>query len=329
MNEVSRDVLRVAVLADEHQRGDLRAILEDEGMEIVLDGGLELPLPDTLRGAEVLLVDMDDARVDRQQVHGVLQQSPVPVLLNHGGVGEGEIWTRRLIGKLRTLARRAFPAARMDSARGGVRPELRVVDDAVTEPEDGPWLVVLGGSIGGPRALARFLAALPREVPVTLLVAQHISEQFQDLLVEQLDRCSDWPVALLGDEQALEAGQVWIVPADRAVEVDASLRVRLSDGGWDSLHRPDIDSLLERVCPELGRRCGVILFSGLGEDGSRGCSRVASHGGFVWTQSAESCAIPNLPDAVARVCSVEFSGSPEQLAEQLALRCQVASARIN
>ncbi len=329
MNESSQGVLRVAVLAGERERGDFRTILEDEGIEIVLDGRLELPLPASWNGAEVLLVGMDDKQVDRSQVQGVLRQSPVPVLLNHGGVGKGEIWTRRLIGKLRTLARRAFPLAQVDATRNG-RPELRVVDDAAApEHGSGPWVVVLGGSIGGPRALAQFLSALPDDVPVALLVAQHISEDFQDLLVEQLDRCSSWPVALLGDEQTLEAGQVWMMPAERAVEVSDSFRIRRSDRAWDSAHRPDIDGLLERVAAQWGRRCGVILFSGLGEDGSRGCSLVSGHGGFVWTQSAESCTISNLPDAVSRACPVEFSGTPEQLARQLARRCQVISASIN
>lgn len=329
MDESPQDILRVAVLAGEHERGGFRAILEDEGIEIVLDGILELPLPASWNGAEVLLVGMDDAQVDRAKVRGVLQQSPVPVLLNHGGIGQGVIWSRRLIGKLQTLARRAFPGAQVD-ATSGSRPELRVVDDTAKYAGDPyPWVVVLGGSIGGPRALARFLAALPDNIPVVLLVAQHISESFQDLLVEQLDRCSSWPVALIGEEQTLMAGQVWMVPAERAVEFDDQHRVRRSDRSWDSVHQPDIDALLENVAGKWSQRCGVILFSGLGEDGSRGCSTVLRNGGFVWTQSSESCTISNLPDAAGRSCPIEFSGTPEELAEQLAMRCQLVQASIN
>ena len=329
MDESPQDVLRVAVLASEHERGGFCTVLEDEGVEVVLDGLLEFPLPDSWNGAEVLLVGMDDEQVDRAKVRGVLQQSPVPVLLNHGGIGQGEIWNRRLIGKLQTLARRAFPHAQIDAVRSS-RPELRVVEDAVNSAGDSyPWVVVLGGSIGGPRALARFFAALPDSLPVVLLVAQHISESFQDLLVEQLDRCSSWPVALMGDEQALEAGQVWMVPAERAVEFDDQSRVKRSDRAWDSTCQPDIDALLEGVAGKWRQRCGVILFSGLGEDGSRGCTAVLQNGGFVWTQSAESCTISNLPDAAGRSCPIEFSGTPEELAEQLVVRCQLVQASIN
>lgn len=329
MDELPQDNLRVAVLAGEHDRGGFRAVLEDEGIEVVLDGILELPLPASWNGAEVLLVGMDDQQVDRATVRGVLQQSPVPVLLNHGGIGQGEIWSRRLVGKLQTLARRAFPNAQVDAADAS-RPELRVVDDTARSVSDAcPWIVVLGGSIGGPRALARFLTALPDDIPVVLLVAQHISGAFQDLLAEQLDRCSSWPVALMGEEQTMMAGQVWMVPAERAVELDDQFRVKRSDRPWDSVHQPDIDALLEHVAGKWSQRCGVILFSGLGEDGSRGCSAVSQNGGFVWTQSAESCTISNLPDAAGRSCPIEFSGTPEELAEQLVQRCQPAQASIN
>ncbi|VAW80449.1 hypothetical protein MNBD_GAMMA15-1683 [hydrothermal vent metagenome] len=329
MDESPEDVLRVAVLARERDRDDFRAVLENEGIDVVLDGILELPLPDSWNGAEVLLVGMDDDLVDRTNVRGVLQQSPVPVLLNHGGIGQGEIWNRRLVGKLQTLARRALPSAQVEAEQSN-RPDLRVVEDTL-RPDDDPhlWLVVLGGSIGGPRAIAQFLAALPDNIPVVLLVAQHISESYQDLLVEQLDRCSSWPVALLGEEQTLEAGQVWMVPAESMVELDSQSGVKRSGQVWDSIHQPDIDALLDRVADKWSQRCGVIFFSGLGKDGALGCSAVSQHGGFVWTQSAESCTISNLPEAAQRNCPIEFSGTPEELAEQLAYRCQIVQAGIN
>jgi len=328
MDGSPEDMLRVAVLAGDYDRSDYRAVLEDEGVEVVFEGVLELPLPDSWNGAEVLLVGMDDERVDRARVRSVLQQSPVPVLLNHGGVGQGEIWNRRLIGKLQTLARRAFPSAQVDAVRSS-RPDLRVIESAVSVDDPHLWLVVLGGSIGGPRAIAQFLAALPDGIPVALLVAQHISETYQDLLVEQLDRCSSWPVALLGDEQTLEAGQVWMVPAESAVELDNGFKVKRSGRAWGSVHQPDIDALLESVAARWPGRCGVILFSGLGRDGVQGCSMVSHKGGFVWTQSSESCAISNLPKAAERSCPVEFSGTPQDLAERLVHRCRLVQAGIN
>ena len=72
------------------------------------------------------------------------------------------------------------------------------------------------------------------------LLAQHISESFQDLLVEQLDRCSQWPVALLGETQLVERGQVWLVPLG-AVYRD----------GWQWRKSGELQIGLV-ICPETG-----------------------------------------------------------------------------
>ncbi len=326
MVEVPQAALRIALLAKDCERGEFRALLEDEGMEVVVDGRFELPLPADWNGAEVLLVDMD-VQPERHQVESVLEQSPVPVLLNAGGVGSSVTWHRRLVGKLQTLAKRPVLNARVGPPRS--RPDLQLVPGQPEGGQDTPWLVVLGASIGGPKAVARFLQALPVDLPVTFLLAQHISEAFQELLAEQLDRCSRWPVALLEDYQVVEPGQVWLVPSESRIEVEEKGVVRRSPHPWQSTQRPDIDAILHTVARLFRNRCGVILFSGLGKDGAHGCEAVSKYGGFVWAQSPESCVISNMPDAARRSCKVELSGSPEQLAQALATRCQLASVSIN
>jgi len=295
-------------------------------MEVVLGDGFELPLLGELNGAEVLLVDMND-RSDRCQVQGVLDQSPVPVLLNQGGIGGSALWHRRLVDKLQTLANR--PTSEESRSMHRSRPDLRVVQGQGSNKDEAPWLVVLGASIGGPRAIAQFLQALPGNLPIVLLLAQHISESHQDLLAQQLDRCSAWPVAVLGKEQTLEAGQVWIVPSESRLEMGADGVIGCSEASWNSAHRPNINEVLNRSAETFGTRCGAIMFSGLGQDGSIGCAAIAQHGGFVWTQSSESCVMAGMPEAVQRRCAVELSGTPEQLAQALVTRCQSESASIN
>jgi len=325
MAEVRQGVVRVALLAEQCARSEFRAFLESEGMEVVLDGGFGLPLPEVLNGAEVLLVNMAD-RPDRRHVQDVLEQSPVPVLLNQGGIGNSATWQRRLVGKLQTLANRSVSVA-FSSAHS--RPELRVVHDQSDGKAEAPWLVVLGASIGGPGAVAQFLQALPDDLPVVFLLAQHISESYQDLLAEQLGRCSAWPVAVLSDEQTLKTGQVWIVPSESRIDVSRHGEIRCDGRPWESAHRPDINAVLKSAAISFGKRCGTIIFSGLGQDGSIGCATIAEYGGFIWTQSSESCAIAGMPEATRRACNVELSGTPEQLAQVLANRCQSGSARIN
>ena len=134
---------------------------------------------------------------------------------------------------------------------------------------------------------------------------------------------------MLGEEQILATGQVWIVPPESHIEMARDGMVSRSGELWDSVHRPDINTVLKSAAKAFGHRCGTIMFSGLGQDGSLGCAAVAEHGGFVWTQSPESCVIAGMPEAIRRSCDVELSGTPEQLAQALAARCQPDSVSIN
>jgi chemosensory pili system protein ChpB (putative protein-glutamate methylesterase) len=326
MPEPTQPSLRVALLAGGMERAALRSLLREEGMDVVVDRLPEQSLPDDWRDADVLLVEVGD-RPERERIEGLLRQSPVPVLINSGGVGSGTTWNRRLVAKLRELAARAMSGAAEPAV--AARFEDRSVSGMPAAASGNPWLVVLGASIGGPKAVTRFLQALPPDLPVAFLLAQHISEAFQDLLVEQLNRCSDWPVTLLGATQSVEPGQVWVVPVEHRILVDDSGLIRRSDQAWQTAQRPAIDAIVETVAGIFGRRCGVIVFSGLGKDGTRGCNAVARHGGFVWAQSSESSVARNMPDAARRNCQVELSGSPEQLAGALAERCRPRQATVN
>ena len=319
MNEAPQATLRVALLADRVERNEIRVLLENQGIEVVLDGDFGLSLPTVWNEADVLLLGLQD-QLDRERIEDVLRQSPVPVLINRGGIGNSDIWQRRLVGKLRVLAVRGVPNAIIRARRH--QPQFRVVQDNKSAESETPWLVVLGASIGGPKAVARFLQALPSKLPVTFLLAQHISASFQGLLVEQLDRCSAWPVAMLGEGQNIEPGQVWMVPARNRIEMNAGGTIRRSDRAWESTQRPDINAVLRSTAETFGAQCGAIMFSGLGKDGTQGCASISRCGGFVWAQSSESCVISNMPEAARRSCKVELSGTPEQLAHALTGRCK-------
>lgn len=318
--------LRVALLGPDRERGALRSLLEGEGMEVVVDGPLQLPLAGSLNGADVVLVDTD-VQSDRHQIQSVLQQSPIPVLLNAGGLGKGVAWHRRLVGKLQALADYHALCTTAAVVQTG-QLDLPVTGiERYTKP-DKHWLVALGASIGGPGAVARFLQALPADLPTTFLLAQHIGEKFEYLLAKQLDRCSSWPVAVPGDCEVILPGQVWLVPSGRRIDIDDDGVLRRKPQAWQSTQRPDIDAVVRTAARVFRERCGVILFSGLGKDGTQGCEYVLQHDGFVWVQSSETCAMSSMPDAARECCEVGFTGSPEQLAEALAARCTPATTRL-
>ena len=304
--------LRVAVLADAATGGRFRSLLEGQGV-VVVDAAACQQIGEV---ADVLLVDVATQDTDPR---AILAWSPVPVLFNEGGVADDEVWHRRLLAKLEWLAQ----ASGRDA---GPVPARRDADAGIADGAPAR-VVVLGASLGGPRALARFFEALPGGLPVSFLLVQHMAEAFQDMLCGQLERCASYPVAVLEGEQAITAGRAWIVPADARVTFDGQGRAQRLEDGWGPGFRPSIDAVLESAAVNWGGQCGAILFSGAGDDGVGGSAAVVRQGGFVWTQSPESCVMPGLPDAVRRAGHDSFSGSPEELAQELYRHCSAVQHR--
>lgn len=278
--------------------------------------------------AEVLLVGLD-GRFDESAVRRLLDQAQFPVLINQGGIGCSQVLECQLMDKLHQLAGRESSEGRVQGQHR--HPGLHIVG----QPADfsgghaGHHVVVLGASIGGPKAVSVFLESLPQQLPVTFLLAQHIASSYQQLLVDQLNRCSSWMVSSLQGEEEMLPGQVWLIPPDQQIAISQGGKLIPRIRRRDSACRPNISSLMEVVGQTCGTHSGAIFFSGLGKDGSSGCEMILRYGGFVWTQERESCVNAKLPEAVRRKCRVEFSGTPEDLAKALAQKYQTKVTTLN
>lgn len=326
MAKAAAAALRIALVSDNGQRDGFRSFLARQGIEVVFDAQLGAPLPRSWNGAEVLLLAINSG-VSGQRLEELLGQSPLPVVVNKGGVGNSETWSHELLAKLEGLAHSASEVERCLQTRVPLDPH--VVAQASPAHDSELRVVVLGASIGGPEAVARFLRALPSDLPLVFVLAQHIPERFQDRLAAQLNKSSGWRVAVLSDQQQLQPGWVWLLPAQHKVAIDPSGMLTRCADAWGSVQKPDINAVLNGVGNSFGARSGAIMFSGLQGDGAHGCETIARRGGFVWTQTAQSCTLANLPTAVQRYAAVDFSGTPEQLAQKLVFFCRQQSTTIN
>src|SRR5262249_19832636 len=75
-------------------------------------------------------------------------------------------------------------------------------------------IIVIGASAGGVDALMRLCSALPKDLPASIFVAQHLSPSSRSLLPALLDRSGPLPVVAPVDCQAFEQGHVYVAPPD-------------------------------------------------------------------------------------------------------------------
>jgi two-component system chemotaxis response regulator CheB len=163
-------------------------------------------------------------------------------------------------------------------------------------------LLAIGCSTGGPHALHRVLRGLPTDLPVPVLITQHVPAGFASLLADQLSTSSGLSVREAVSGQLLRPGEVWIATHDRHLGLDVRSDgnvIRLRSGPPEHSCRPAVDPMLREASEIYGPRLLAVVLTGMGYDGKLGCEKVSAAGGVVLAQDEETSVVWGMPGAVA------------------------------
>ncbi len=158
-------------------------------------------------------------------------------------------------------------------------------------------LIVIGSSAGGIDALSTLVTTLPADFPAPIVIAQHLDPNRPSYLAEILGRRSTLPVRTAITSEHLEPGVVYVVPANRHVQISDSI-IELQDENSGRV-KPSVDLLLTSAAEVYGERLIAIILSGTGSDGAAGARAVKKAGGTVIIQDPDTAAYPGMPLALA------------------------------
>jgi two-component system chemotaxis response regulator CheB len=184
-------------------------------------------------------------------------------------------------------------------------------------------LVVVAASTGGPPALAEFVGALPADLPVPILVVQHMPAGFLETFAERLNGLTGLSVRVARGNELVSSSQIWFAPGGRHLTVERearALRLRLTDSAPVNGCRPSADVMFESAAYATSGNLIAVVLSGIGRDGRDGSRRVRGLGGAVYVQTASSCAVSEMPEGVRRAHLSDGAFSPGELALQIERR---------
>lgn len=162
-------------------------------------------------------------------------------------------------------------------------------------------VVVIGASTGGPAVLTDLLASLPANLPVPVLITQHMPPVFTRQFAERLDSACPLQVREALSGEVLRPGHVWIAPGDfhLALVRDAgTVRLWTHQGPPVNSCRPAVDVLFRSAAALYGAGVLAVVLTGMGQDGAIGCQDVSDAGGQILVQEPASCIVPGMPRAV-------------------------------
>ncbi len=320
---VGEKPVRVVVADDSELFRELlaRIIAAEPGFEVVASAANGNEAAAQVRRLRPDVVTMDLNMPDADGFSGIariMADTPTPILVLTVSREEAVGFRALSLGALDILEKPS-PASSLDEYGALLRSRLRLLAGVrvirhlrglrqrpAAEPRPGARseLVVVGASLGGPRALAALLRGLSPEFPAPILVVQHIADGFTEGLAAWLDSETPLRVREARDGDPLRPGQVLLAPTGRHLVVEAGA-AHLSDAPAVDTFRPSVTPLFVSAAEAYaGRACGVVL-TGMGRDGAEGVRRLKKAGGHVIAQDEGTSAVFGMPRAAIETGSVD------------------------
>jgi two-component system chemotaxis response regulator CheB len=245
----------------------------------------------------------------------------------------------QLVPKIHALAGRARPAgppSRPSKAAPGPAAKRQVTPPAGRAPAPpsparrGPQaridLIAIGCSTGGPDALTKVLTRMPTDLPVPIVVTQHMPPVFTKMFAERLDRSTPLTVVEAAEGMELTPGTVYIAPGDKHLVLHrrgVTTITQLSAAPPENSCRPAVDVMFRSVAALFGGTAFGAVLTGMGHDGRGGAKVLREAGAEVVAQDERSSVVWGMPGAVVAAGLADEILPLDQIAACLTARVKV------
>ena len=161
--------------------------------------------------------------------------------------------------------------------------------------------VVIGASTGGPIVLRKLLAELPGDLPVPVIIVQHMPEQFTAPLARRLNEVCQLDVVETTEAQRIRVGGVYVACGGKHTKIvrrEKHVVTHLTLDPPENSCRPAVDFTLRSAVEAYRGRVLAVILTGMGKDGLNGCQAVAAQGGQIFAQHPNDCSVYGMPRAV-------------------------------
>jgi two-component system chemotaxis response regulator CheB len=181
-------------------------------------------------------------------------------------------------------------------------------------------IVAVGVSTGGPPALQTIIPQLPRNLPVGVVVAQHMPPTFTKSLADRLDGASQVSVREAENGEPVQPGLVLFAPGGKHISLEkkgSQTKVVVSSHPEESLYHPCIDILMDSVADAYGQAAMGVILTGMGSNGVVGLTKLKKLGGVTIAQDEETSVVYGMPRAVVEAGIVDHVAPVEDIAHEI------------
>ncbi len=166
-------------------------------------------------------------------------------------------------------------------------------------------IVALGISTGGPKALQEILPLFPHDLPVPILIVQHMPPGFTAPFAQRMNNLCSVAVREATHGESIQPGVVYFAPSGKHMSVERVSASRtvicLGTEPAEYLHIPSVDVLMNSVAAAFKELALGIIMTGMGSDGAAGMQSIHRQGGLTIGQDEATCTVYGMPRACAEL----------------------------
>ena len=195
-------------------------------------------------------------------------------------------------------------------------------DKAVKRNNELKYIIAIGCSTGGPKALQSIIPFLPENLPAAVLIVQHMPPGFTNTLAERLDAKSKVVVKEATNKEKLVAGHCYIAPGDfhMLFEVigNGDILINLDKSPSVSGHRPSVDVMMNSLSDTGFKNIIGVILTGMGADGSCGVKKLKEiNKGYIIAQDEESSVVYGMPKMAFLTGAVDKVVSLSKISDEI------------
>ncbi len=163
------------------------------------------------------------------------------------------------------------------------------------------YIVVIGVSTGGPKALKALFSDIPKDLDATYVIVQHMPAGFIEPLARRLSQYSEITIKEAEDGEVLKCGFAYISPSGVQCRIINGATPTISIGQEIPYkgYRPSVNLLFSSVAKMNHKIIGVIL-TGMGDDGLEGVRELKNtRKATIIVENEESSVIYGMPKVVS------------------------------
>ena len=249
----------------------------------------------------IVIVSGSIGAQDVTKKFGLIEEGALAVLLRPPGEHHPDfqdarnelIQTIKLMSEIRVV--KILPGWRkiVNKSHANILPAPKITNDF--------QLIAIGASTGGPMAIQKILSGLPKELPVPVLIVQHISAGFTEGFVTWLSTTSNIPLRIAKNGEIPKAGNGYIAPEGYHLGVEKGPVIKFSSLPPDNGLKPSVSHLFHSVAQCIGKNAIGVLLSGMGTDGANELKAMKEIGAMTIVQDEDSSVVFGMPGEALKI----------------------------